>query len=341
MEIKGSETRIVWAIDPFARDRKLLKRTAMAIRALTKGKAATVEPIYIYRARPLNAAFPASEGGFRKTSGSARKELEKLCAKVRIAGIRPLRTVCVPGLTTRLSAQLMVDLARKWKADMIVSSTRSRTGPIRWAMGSFAEALTLESDTPLFFVNPSVKPQEHFRDILFPTDFSDESRDAFERVIAFAKTMGSRLTVYHKIFFDWPPAVELGVSNLELYRQAFKSEIELKTREAGRWAKRARAAGLMAKAVIDHRAGIGIADSILAQERKHPGLIAMASHSGIFSSVFFGSATRKVLRGALCPLWVIHPATERRAKAKGQKNEILYSVTEGDVAADLHLDPAA
>jgi len=96
----------------------------------------------------------------------------------------------------------VLDAARRHRADLIVMGTHGRGGAKRLWLGSVAENVVRQSDTPVFvvrqkqheFVDPSL-PQAHpaLRTILCPINFSPASRLSLEHATALSQQFHSRL----------------------------------------------------------------------------------------------------------------------------------------------------
>lgn len=303
--------KILWAVDPFATDKRLQRKAAKTLLSICKQEFCVIEPVYLFHEYPGWLPETDQNELLRGIREAAQQELGEILAKIPLRPLKPLTVLLQPATALRDRADRMIDYAKNIDADMIVLGTRAKKGPKRWCLGSFAETLLMRSDVPLLVVNPfSLKPVR-FKRILFCTDFSDESKIAFGKLIAFAKSFSSEITLFHKIKYEITPAVEVAYSSYPAYREVFQEEVLARKSIAAEWAAEGRQEGVEVKPIVDFRLGGTIADSILTQANLRYGMIAMAAHSGPLASALLGSVTRTVVRGATCPVWVIH--TERRA----------------------------
>jgi nucleotide-binding universal stress UspA family protein len=216
----------------------------------------------------------------------------------------------------------------------VVTSTHSHKGLKHFVLGSFAETLLLYSDVPLLFINPNLKGASRPKHILFPTDFSEASKEAFQEVLKLAKSINGNVSLFHKIDFTLPPIIALNTRAYPLYKKAFVAEIGSKKNTATDWAKIAAAKGIRTKIIIDSKREGSLAEVILAQSKRNPGIIAMAAKSGPVMSALLGSTIRKVVRESSIPVWVLHP----KDGANSQKQP-LYVLTTEDVEGDLRRLP--
>lgn len=140
--------------------------------------------------------------------------------------------------------------------------------------------------------------------ILFPTDFSDNSRYALEHAIAMAKAFEARLFVLHVVdTYEFPPDLMLHHLALEPKRvtEAFVKEAEGKMKAL---AARARRAGLESTTVV--LTGKPFTEIIAFAREKRMHLIVMGTHglSGL-AHTLLGSTAEKVVRKAPCPVLTV------------------------------------
>lgn len=337
--------KIIWAVDPFAEDLKLQQATARALKAfVADDHPAEIFPVYVQEPLPAfvvdyyGTATPtrANPEEFQKTiQAEAQSRLEGIVRKVELTHLMPVQVIVAAKPSLQSAVGRLLERARELKADTIALSTRAYGGPARWILGSFAEALSLSSEIPLLVVNPSWSGRANFKEILFATDFSAESQEAFRKVIALAKTQGATIQLFHKIKYDLTPAVEVAFLTYSRYKEIYAYEVRAKEAEAKRWVDEAQAAGVPAEFEVDSKLGSGTVETAILQRAKGRGcMIALASHSGLAWRTFMGSTTRKVLRAAIVPVWVIHPAAK---PARKSSTDELFELSEDEVMNDLNL----
>lgn len=85
--------------------------------------------------------------------------------------------------------------------DLVVLNTHGRVGIKHLLMGSVAEALFRNLSCPVLTVGPHIAPRfpetAAIKNILFPTDLSEESRVVFPQLASLADEYGARITVLH------------------------------------------------------------------------------------------------------------------------------------------------
>jgi nucleotide-binding universal stress UspA family protein len=299
--------KIIWAIDPFIEEKALQRSAGMVIQALTENSPADIFPIYIWSVYPAPLQFDLPSNYGQQVKRNARKSLKALVSRMKLSRLKPITVITGSYLPVKDGVEEVMSFSKKQKADLIVVSTHARKGSKRWMMGSFAETLMLNSDIPILVVNPHLKGKPNLGEILFPTDFSDESKEAFEKVIELARIKGSHITLFHKVSYPVTPGIEPAFSAYPYQSDLFHKAIEAKRSDASLWADEAQSNQIELDTCIDLKMGSSAADAILKFSKKKPGMIAMASHSGPFRRMLLGSTTRKVVRGAECPVWILHP----------------------------------
>src|SRR5665213_1054886 len=164
--------------------------------------------------------------------------------------------------------------------------------------------------------------------ILFPFDFSAQSRQAVPHVRALASRFHARVTILGVV----PPAFEAMPADMGTREgddvSAWTDALRLRLTQA----LAAEFSGLPAECVAEHgEAGFRIVD--VAHDRGVD-LIMMPTHGhGLFRSLLVGSTTSRVLHDARCPVWTATHAEEQRAS--GPQKTILCAVDGGPAGGAL------
>lgn len=318
--------KVLWAIDAFHEDAKTQLQAGKAVKLLFKENPVTLHPVSVLslgRYNPESRSFPDK---WSELATAAQKNLEKLLVSSKIPNLEKSHMVKQEGNGVTGAVETFLTYALEEGADMIVVSSHGRKGAKRLFLGSFAETLVLHSPLPVLVLNPKTEAREKLKHILFPTDFSDTSKEAYERVLKLARVLSCKVLLFHKLEMLHPdfgyPFVVPPVSK-EIVK-AFAKEYH-GMGEA--WVERGRKQNVEVKFYLNHTPGYTV-DDILKVAKKHAAstLIAMASQSGPVKSVLLGSLTRQVLRNATCPVLVIHPHQESLAtKMVGELKETAYA----------------
>jgi nucleotide-binding universal stress UspA family protein len=95
------------------------------------------------------------------------------------------------------------DTLQESHCDLVVIGTRGRTGVHKFFLGSIAEEIFRHVACPVLTVGPHTEEipgtRAEFREILFATDFSPESKRAAAYAASLAQEFGARLTLLHVV----------------------------------------------------------------------------------------------------------------------------------------------
>jgi nucleotide-binding universal stress UspA family protein len=238
-----------------------------------------------------------------------------------LPGLRPLQILRNEDFTMRSGARALVEHAHDLGAELIVLAARSKRGVARMILGSFAETLSHCSDVPLLMTRPRTRAgaTSKSKEILFLTDFTEESRAAFSRLLDFAQLNGARLQILHKVGAQTYPVFELGHAYYAAYEDALNAEAVEAARLAKEMAAQATSRGIKSEVVID-RTPLSIATSAIRLAKRRGAMIALAAQASPLRAAILGSTTRELLRDAEQPVWMIHPAAEAANQAENQPN---------------------
>jgi nucleotide-binding universal stress UspA family protein len=311
MQDTSTWKKITWAVDLFA-STEIQCSALSAIRLMIDDSKIPIEPTYVLNRSPIGISSPLPREAVEKVVLMAREKFKGLCTPHEKTRTLPLKIVSGHFPTRYTGAQALITEALRSGSDLIVASTHAKSGPIRWFTGSFSETLMLYSNLPLLIVNPLWKRTLEQRGILFPTDFSDESRAAFDLALNLAKRTKSAITIFHKIPFLITPIYEL--AGFPIYDQVYETQIEVAEGNGRQWVEEAQRKGVTARMELQTALAGSPASSILAYANGKDYLIAMAARSGPLAAALLGSTTREVVRGASSPVWVVHPLPADRTK---------------------------
>ncbi len=275
--------RIVWAMDPFAEDKKLQANILKVLHSLAVIPGTTIEPVALvtFQDRAL-VSLPVDT--IEQVQAAAEASMSKWIAKSKLPSVsRP--TVLVQKSMSLTEAVLrLVEWAKSHEADLIAVSTQAHKGATRFLLGSFSETLILESTLPTLIVAPQTEAPKRVRKILYPTDWSPVSRSALATVLPAVGKLGAEIYLFHYTAEEPNPAL------------------------ARSFLEDAQRAGVAAHAAFSKR-GTSVSHAVVEFAKKQRmDWIAMVSHRapGV-SRVTVGSNTRQVVRIAPCPVWVVHP----------------------------------
>jgi len=277
--------RAIWAVDPFAEDVELQRKTLQTLMTVTGPREGVIEPVslVLWENRYVIGKKEVTLPEYTTNVANKVREIGK---RFGAKGLCEPKVIVQESYSLALAVQRLLDYAGKENTDLIALGTQAREGTTRFLLGSFAESLILSSAIPTLVVSPRTEPLANVRNILFPTDFSDEAKLGFHQATAFARETGAKLTLFH---------VHPG-SDFEGLEEPMK-KLTTSARERG-----------IEVDGIFKVAGESIAESILALAGESPStIIAMISKKHPSGKILVGDVTRQVLRRALSPVWVLHP----------------------------------
>ncbi len=204
------------------------------------------------------------------------------------------------------AADAILKVAATTQADLIAMTTHGRSGFVRWALGSVAERIVIETPLPVFLVREGTAvPGDKLRRLLVPLDGSALAEQALPVAGPLAKATGAELLLLQVVqgldrrnqdllFKD---AAEAQAAVTEWQQEA----IAYLQQQAHHF--QADGVTCLCKVVMGDVAStiIGTADSEAID------LLVMSTHgrSGLQRWIY-GSVANKVLRGVTCPLLLIH-----------------------------------
>jgi nucleotide-binding universal stress UspA family protein len=247
------------------------------------------------------------KGSIGKLSSAAANHLDAQLRKLGLRNLKASSVLFADGSSTTRAVQALVHHAQKNKCDLIALGSHSRKGLERLLLGSFAETLSLTSPLPLLIVNPHYRPPTgKLRTVLFPTDFSPQSKLALKAVGQSLRGTSTQLTLYHQFETAFQPYPEPFVG-VPLPREAIEEERKLKETLGQEWCSELKKQGVRAQWKMNVKPS-RTSDAILDfAHRSGMGLIALTSHTGKFGNLIFGSVTRQVMRNSSVPVWVLPP----------------------------------
>jgi nucleotide-binding universal stress UspA family protein len=320
-DASGRNTKILWAVDAFhEKPREQLR----AFEVVTKlfGKAPySVQPVALLALGTYSAESVAFLEKWSDLANEAKKNLTKLLGSLKHPALRVPRFLQQQGHSAAAAARELLKHAVDEKVQLLVVSSQGRKGLDRALLGSFAESLVLQSPIPVLIVSPKsmAKTVPRLKTLLFPTDFSDPSRKAFDQIVDLAAAVGVPIVLFHKVQYLLPP-VDPSFLYPILAPQGLPPESAKEFRDAlkqtaDQWISSAQAKGAKVKLHLDAKQGQPLDEIFRTAKKLGPStLIAMASQSGPIESLVLGSLTRKVIRNASCPVLVVHPSDNSALK---------------------------
>lgn len=207
----------------------------------------------------------------------------------------------------------MASYALQTSTDMILVGSHGREGMKRFFLGSFAESLLMQSEVPVCIVGSQIQQLAPIKNILFPTDFGEHSKQNFRHVLNMAQDLRADITLIHAIArpieslydIETRPQVYNYNGQMLSLEQIIEHKLEAMNKKAQHWSDWAFREGVHSQFHIDTTYK-GIDEIVIdAAEEFECQLIVMEAQSGPISAALLGSSTRNVTRKAPCPVYVL------------------------------------
>ncbi|MBV8674464.1 MAG: universal stress protein [Acidobacteriaceae bacterium] len=223
------------------------------------------------------------------TARDAEQRLEKALADLKVEKIQAEAALSKTLDTTKV----ILELAGERASDVIVIGTRGLGTLGRLTLGSVAQQLIHQSESPVLTVGPHVKapqPELKFQRVVCATDFSENATAAVEFALSFAESYGAHMFLCHVLP---KPEGKHPVDTQEL-NERFKAELlRLIPGMAREWCD--------PECVVDH--GYAVDGILLLANRVKADLIVLGTRrvSHWFAIVQAGIAF-EVIRRSNCPV---------------------------------------
>jgi nucleotide-binding universal stress UspA family protein len=202
-----------------------------------------------------------------------------------------------------------LERARSWPADLIVMGTHGRGGFERWVLGSVTEKVLRKAPCPVLTVPPPVgelRPEGSalFRRIVCPVDFSGASLAALAYALKLAEESRAEITVLHVL--EWlvedEPGARIPGFDVPEFRRYLEKDARARLEkivpeEARNWCR-------PREEVVGGRPWREV---LRVAEDTQADLVVMGVRGrNPVDLAVFGSTTQHVVRGARCPVLVVH-----------------------------------
>lgn len=305
--------RIIWAVDAFEDNKELNQKMADYITHLHEVTNADIEPLYLLRENEIVLPTYEVPAWVTDHSRTAESLFREVLSDYNLPFLQEAKVIPHASQSHAGAAETLSNYAMKTKTDMIVVGSHGRQGFQRFILGSFAESLLLQSEVPVCVVGGHATKIKTTKNILFPTEFGEHSKDNFRHVLNLAKNLKAEIVLLHAITrpieslfdLDTRPRVYNYKGKMLTLEQIVEHQIENQSHRAQQWVDWAQREGVTASFFVDSSFK-GIDDLVLEAIVSHESdLIVMEAQSGPMSAAILGSYTRNVVRKATCPVYVL------------------------------------
>lgn len=307
MKISQNENKVILAVDPFVNRPQNLLVAKQSLQTWRKQGSIRVLPVSLVSSKDLqmsNAMIaPWGERLQQLTEGTVKPFLKSLHLK-NMAEPRVIMSS-----SKSHSLKDFVEFAKKQQAQMIVTTTHDKYSSDKNRIGKFTQKLIELSEIPVLTVRPTTQIPGKFSRILFPTDFSKQSRKAFKKALIFANNLKAKIVIYHNIYEPVLPAAEftgVAVGQYEVLASYSDELHRMEKTNAEKWILLAKKAGVKAE-YQGQRADFSLSKSILKAalaEKVHMIVLGIESHRLL--RTILKSSVREVVSSSNCPVLVIN-----------------------------------
>ena len=244
-------------------------------------------------------------------SENAQRYLDKLVRSMPANGSTPKAVVSVGD-----AAEEIVGAARRENADLIMISTRGRSGLVRGLLGSVTDRVLQTSDVPVLIVRAESAPESgnetvSIDSIICPVDGSERSESGVSHASAFARSFDSKVVIMHSVggsadamvFAFMPEALSAGMSSDQM-QTASNREIEEAQFYVDKISAQLKSDGIQTETRVQRG---GAREQILSlTEQLNAGMIVMNTRGNTGARRWaLGSVADGVIRTAPVPTLVI------------------------------------
>nr|BFD67044.1 hypothetical protein HAGR004_20660 [Bdellovibrio sp. HAGR004] len=305
--------RIIWALDAFEDNKELNQKMADYLTQIHKATLAEIEPLYLLRENEIVLPTYEVPAWVTDHSQTAESLFREVLTDYNLPFLKDPKVIPHASQSHAGAAETLSHYAARTQTDLIVVGSHGRQGIQRFMLGSFAESLLLQSEVPVCVIGPHTSHTHTTKNILFPTEFGEHSKDNFRHTLELAKKLRASITLLHAIprpieslfELDTRPHVYNYKGKMLSLEQIVELTIESQSHRAQHWVDWAEKEGVRAQFIIDSTFKAVDELILAAVEKADVDLIVMEAQSGPLSAALLGSYTRNVVRKSSCPVYVL------------------------------------
>lgn len=295
-----SPKKILWAFDPSLLATPLELTALERFAKLAEVSMVEVEPVLVINRERISVS-PLLENEARYGHTTKRRGPFLSTKKGRV----PFPKILISdGSSPKKHLECLLAYAKECDAGTIAVATHPGRKWRDLLTGNFADNLMARSDLPVLAIPLGVKGTSPavFGRILFPTDFSTHSYEAFRALLPMAASTHSTVLLFYKCEYIVEETYNM-IHTVPLYRDFLQHDIEGHAALALKWSQVGNEAGVHVRFVVDEE-GSFLEDSIMgAAENHNASMIALTdSHHHVSAALS---------HRAHFPVWIFHPAQEK------------------------------
>jgi nucleotide-binding universal stress UspA family protein len=249
--------------------------------------------------------FPYLQTYCEEATKSADDRFQVCYEKAGDSGVS-IRKALVQGISPH--AAILEFIKDEGDVGLICMSTHGRSGLKHVLLGSVAENVIRYSPCPVLvvkqteheFIDPETH-EAHIRKILFPYDFSEESREPLEMVRSIGAMDRAEVLVMHAIDVEIPPVYYTsGVTSILQLDPELNDRVEAKMKkELGKSLE-----GFSVRYMVSEGRAVDRIREAAEEEKVDLIVMGSAGSHGV-GDFLFGSTSSRVIQKAVCPVLVV------------------------------------
>lgn len=296
--------KIIWAIDPYNKEKSLWSNTKKCIDLLRNKEPETeFEAVYVVGKDLIHWLGEISPQNSQKLIPLAEKLIKEKITSIGLDNIS-LKPLINFKPSARADAMSLVEYAFDANADMILLNTHSRSTLEKLFMGSFTESVLRFTQVPCLILNPHSEIYSQWDKVLYPTDFSDQSFHDYKKLFDLKLKYFDQVQLYSKvrpILPDFFTSEMIFADDVEpnLY---ITKEVEYRNELAKEWRTYAERHKKSFEFICDD-VDENLTDGILKTANdNNSSFICVCSHKKELSKNILGSTAINVMRNARLPV---------------------------------------
>lgn len=303
---KTLKRKLIWAFDP-TQDPEDSKKIISELRIWSKRLDCQIQPVFVFSLSPLNFFTDLKRKLDKNVETYAQETATRYLKKCSTEGFLPAEILFSKSFSNRIMAVELSKFAEKTNATMIFTYTHVKQSWNLVRLGGFAETLVAKSRTPVLLLNSLSLPAAASAKILFPTDFSKESKAGLRHLTALIKPLRSEVLIFNQIPrpFIYGGTFPGHLSPIDLLA-ATKSTEELRIKKAKELIHELDTQGVKSESIVQKQKkslGYDIAE---VAKKNQVNLIAFAGQGGPLSELLIAGTVRDVILHSLSPVLIFN-----------------------------------
>lgn len=307
--------KILWCLDPFSELEQSRQRVIEFLREFAKKRKIEIEPVFVLGVYNFNWIGQMQKLMLEKMQPSTVEALEDIVQKSNLDSITNPKLILNFEASRKQDVKKLLSYAKRVQTDLIILNTHAREGIQRMFLGSFAESVLQSSKIPMIFVSPQTMPITKINRVMAPVDLSEAGErglKVFRKQISGNSSSQESLSItfFHQLPYVGVPyaGLEAGLSAgawsqlEEIYKQEGESRLKKMNVLSENWKKH----GWQVRVEVNEVPQPPDREILKRLKKDSYDIVALTSEAGPFSSVFFGSVAKEIVRHASCPVWVYH-----------------------------------